>query len=238
MGQNRCIYGSAYGFQNNWTALVRGGTAHTLAQADTTPDVTDGTLWYSINSGATTITHFDLMTVNSGYGLLEGKYIKVLFTDANTTIQNNSQLVLAGSADVTFNANGYLGLIYHNSAWIETDRSGVVGEAVNLGARTVTVAGTNLALTVNDYDSYLIVTGTIAASLVTGISGGYVGQRLIIAQGSGGAQIMFPYGNNIYYHGTASFAISGINSDNGTNVIEVVKTADTTWSVIGKVAVS
>jgi len=238
MGDNRQVYGSAYGFANNWYALVQGGTAHTLGQADTTPDVTNGTLWYSINSAATTITHFDMQTAggNSQPGLFEGKCIKILFTDANTTLADGPQLALSGTGNVTFAANGYIGLLYHNSAWIETERSGGVQPAQ---ARTVTIAGTNSAIDILDTDRILVVTGTIAATTVSGLSGGYIGQQLTVVQGSGGASIYLPYGNNIYYQGTANFLISGTNSDNATNSVIATKVSATAWSINGgKIAIT
>lgn len=248
MGDTRIRYGLAYGRQNNFVTgstdqTTRGylaGTDGLFKQADTTPDVTNGFLFYTNNSAATTITNFDLqhpVGTNTGNlaGLFEGKVIKIFFLDTATTIANSSRIVLADSANQTFNQNSVLELIYHTSSWYEMSRNVTVPFGTEL-SRTITLAATNAAITVVPTDNVLVLTGTIALTTVTGISGGYIGQRLVLVTGSGGANIKFAHTNssgigNIYFATTAEFLIGNGNSTSAVNSVVVNKVSATAWSI-------
>lgn len=244
MGDTRIRYGLALGRQNNWVAGIAGqkgylaGTDGLFAQANTAPDVTTGVLFYTANSAATTINDFKLSTpFGSAYnvaGLFEGKVIKIFFTDGLTTV-SGSRIFLQSSSNTAFPANSWLGLIYHNSGWYETERA-VQNEA--FVSRTIALGGTNLAITVTAADRLLSLNGTTALTTLTGISGGYIGQRILLISNSGGANVLISStgsaigAGNIYVVGTDSFRIAGISSAAGINSIEVVKISDSYWSVV------
>ena len=110
MGDTRFKNGLALGSYNNFYAT----TAGVFAQADTTPDVTDGVLFYSNNTSNTTITHFDLTVVGGGAGsnagAFEGKVIKVIFLDNSTGLANTGNLKLATSDNLQGKNNWRKGL--------------------------------------------------------------------------------------------------------------------------------
>jgi len=122
MGDTRWKGGIAYGPYNNFFAR----TDNVFAQADTTPDVTNGNLFFTNNTTNTTITNFDLTLTGGGAGsnagAFEGKEIKVFFIDDSTRLVNGGRLTLAGSNGLQ-GPNNNITLIYHNSSWIETGRS-------------------------------------------------------------------------------------------------------------------
>jgi hypothetical protein len=85
-----------------------------FADADATPDVSEGHAFTCANTGATTITNFD-----SGAA---GHQITVLL-DANTTVQHNANVKLAGGVDYVGTANDTLTLVMFGSTWYEKCRS-------------------------------------------------------------------------------------------------------------------
>ena len=105
-------------------------TDNLFAQGDTTPDVTNGVLFFTNNTTNTAITNFDLSTVGPINGQskgtfwqeFEGKEIKVFLLDDSTRLVNGGRLVLQGSNGLQ-GPNNFISLIYHNSSWIETGRS-------------------------------------------------------------------------------------------------------------------
>lgn len=140
MGDFRIPYGFARGPKANFS--VR--TDNLLGQADTTPDVTLGNLFWTNNSGATTITNFDLSGVNGpNYASdFEGKEITVWMLDSNTTIQgNNSSIFLAGTNAALIGANTIVKFLYHNSAWYESDRTTHVDSVVTIQSNQLGVVG-------------------------------------------------------------------------------------------------
>lgn len=234
MGDARIVYGLALGKQGNWYTTWQNKTHGLLAQASTAPDVTTGCLFYSVNSSATTITNFGLRVAGSPdtggniAPLFEGKVIKIFFTDGSTTVASNARIYLANSASFAFPSNSVLDLIYHNSAWYETSRS-IDGNSV----RSIAVGGTNMVLTVTNADKVLTLAGTDASTILSGISGGYIGQQIILISGSGGANItVTSTAGNIYVVGTDSFRIAGIASDNNLASITVQKISASYWSVL------
>src|SRR3990167_1933715 len=122
MGDTRFKGGLAFGPYNNFFAT----SSNILPEGDTTPDVTNGNLFFSNNSTNTTITHFDLTVTGGGAGsnagAFEGKEIKVFFLDDSTRLVNGGRLSLAGSNGLQ-GPNNNITLIYHNSSWLETGRS-------------------------------------------------------------------------------------------------------------------
>ena len=111
-----------WGKYNNFAARTDG----LFSEADTTPDVSNGVLFYSNNTTDTVITHFDLSVPGGGAGsnagAFEGKEIKVFLLDDSTRLVNGARLSLAGSNGLQ-GPNNFISLIYHNSSWLETGRS-------------------------------------------------------------------------------------------------------------------
>jgi hypothetical protein len=218
MGDFRIKYGSAFGPQNNFYV----NSANVFTSTDTTPDVTNGTLWYSNNASATTITDFDLSALpssGSNAPLFEGKRIIVVFLDAVTTITPNSRLVMAGSGSVTFPANSTLDLVYHNSAWIE------IGRSINTTGDVLSqrIAGSNNAIGSVDNVKTVLLTGT-AKAIIWSISGGSIGQRIdIVNNSTSGIVIEVTMGGNLMLMGTASFTMIS------SGVYAFVKAASNTW---------
>lgn len=149
MGETRFKNGLAYGRFANFYV---GDTAGLFAQGDTTPDVTDGHLFYSNNTTNTIITHFDLTAPGPIPGgsahvtisqLFEGKAIKVIFLDDSTGLANAGRLILSSSDNLT-GANNTAEFIYHNSSWIEISRSYNNSQVVRVTSSSVAGA-VNLA---------------------------------------------------------------------------------------------
>lgn len=87
----------------------------TFADADATPSVSGGYIFVEVNTGATTITNFDDMQ--------DGQEITLLFTTANTTIQDNANVQLAGGANFVGTANDVLILKKIGTTTYEISRS-------------------------------------------------------------------------------------------------------------------
>lgn len=223
MGDFRIPYGSARGPYNNF--YVR--TDNLFTSGDVTPDVTLGNLWWTNNSSATVITHFDL----SGFAEpnfaphFEGKEITVFFTDNNTTVANNARLILSTSAQ-TFAANQNLSLLYHNSSWVETARSrnNTTGDS-----QTFTIAG-SASLTATDVKLAILV-GTAASVSVKSLSGGTVGQTItLFANVTNGITLQVDTGGNIYLPGTSTLVM------NASGAYQFTKVDGTRWISIRPVA--
>lgn len=234
MGDTRIRYGLAYGRMNNFTSGIAGqkgylaGTDGLIANGDTTPDVTNGYLFYTNNTGATTISYFDVSLPGNPAGnnapLFEGKTIKVLFLDTNTTIAGS--LIYLANSENTFNEKGVLDLLYHNSAWYEISR---VNPYKDLATFTL---GASQGLNANLTNSILI-TGE-SAIVVVSISGGYVGQSLYLVNGGSNQSITVSTAGNIRIPHSMWVSNSGVQlTINSCGAVELYKTSPTIWSLIG-----
>ena len=171
MGDFRIKYGSAIGALNNFYAR----TDNLFTSGDTTPDVTNGCLFYTLNTSTTTITHFDLTNVSASgnvSGHFEGKLIKVIFLDTATTITPSGRMILQSDSSNTFRVNSSSDFVYHNSAWLEFSRSAPYGVEVT----TQLLSGASDALNVLNNTRLVIVNGASATNIIQSISGGYIGQ--------------------------------------------------------------
>jgi hypothetical protein len=83
--------------------------------ADTTPSAGEISFYVLTNGGAVTITDFD--------NEVDGQIMYLLFTDANTTIDHNANVKLAGGLDFVGSANDTLTLISRAGVWYEVARS-------------------------------------------------------------------------------------------------------------------
>ena len=82
----------------------------------TTPSVSNGNIFYTANTGATTITNFT--------GSIDNKEITIVFTDNVTTVQNNANIFLAGATNFVATPNDALRLMWAMEiGWVEIGRS-------------------------------------------------------------------------------------------------------------------
>lgn len=233
MGDFRIKYGMAYGRQNNFYAGIAGqkgylaGTDGLLGQGDTTPDVTNGVLFYTNNSGATSITDFELTSPRGAaqVGLFEGKAIKVVFLDSNTTV--SGPRILLSNSDNTFNRNGYLELLFHGSAWIETGRSNIYNQMVNLNIAASQGLNTN-------YVASIVLQVTGAAPVIQSFSGGYLGQRLLVINNNSSAAISISTAGNIVAPSLQLNTTGIITIVPSGGVAEFVKSTATQWAIVGR----
>lgn len=235
MGDLRVRYSLAYGRQNNFYSGIAGqkgylaGTDGLLGQADTTPDVTLGTLFYTNNSAATTITDFELSHPSSGNGNLsgywEGKEIKILFLDSNTTI--GGARIFLSSSDNTFNRNSSAEFIYHGSAWYETSRSNFYTQNLSLNIAGSQGINTNFIASI-----VLQVTG--AAPVIQSFSGGYLGQRILVINSNSSAPISITTAGNIVAPSLQLNTTGLISIVPSGGVAEFVKTTLTQWAIVGR----
>lgn len=79
--------------------------------ADTTPSVRNVTCMVIANAGAVTIAQFD-----DGE---EAQVLTLIFTDANTTVQDGASIQLAGGANFTSAANKTLVLAKYSTTWFQ-----------------------------------------------------------------------------------------------------------------------
>lgn len=139
MGQFRLVNGVALGPANNFFAT----SANVFSEADATPDVTNGNLFFSNNTSTTVITHFDVRSTSdagNNAGSFEGKVITVFFLDDSTSLANTGQFLLAGS-DGLQGANSVISLLYHNSSWTELHRSRNISDVLAVTSASLGGAG-------------------------------------------------------------------------------------------------
>ena len=203
MGDSRWPGGIAYGKYGNFFST----SANVFTQADTTPDVTDGNLFFSNNTTNTTITNFDLQappgdtspTYSQRY---EGKLIKVFFLDNSTRLVNGGRLILTGYEGLQ-GVNNFIELIYHNSSWIEAGRSynnNNVQEITSASLNATAGAGTGQVLLRGRGPSNVLflssdVTGPIVLRQVLGGEPG--SQLTIIASWASDALVVVNSASNI-----------------------------------------
>ncbi len=90
-------------------------TRLTYTNTDTTPEVAGVEVFTITNSGGITITNFS--------GGVHKQVLTLFFTDSNTTVQDNADVVLAGGADFTSSADDTMQLIFITDTWYELTRS-------------------------------------------------------------------------------------------------------------------
>ena len=188
MGDTRFRDGLAFGPYSNFFAT----SANVFTQADTTPDVTNGNLFYSNNTTNTTITHFDLTSVNTGgtwSQQFQGKVIRVLFLDDSTRLVNGGRLVLA-SSDGLQGASNSIELMYHNSSWYEWSRSYNRSNVFQATSANLGAAGT---VTITGAGPSVVVRVDAAASSAGGLRrviGGEQGQLVHVVASAGSAALI------------------------------------------------
>jgi len=200
MGDTRFRDGLAYGPYGNFYA----NTANLFPQADATPDVTLGNLFYSNNTTTTIITHFDLQappgdTSPTFHQKYEGKIVKVVFLDDSTGLANAGRLILS-SSDNLQGANNSAEFIYHNSSWIEFTRSYnnsqiITVESKNLYSVSAGTGGVNVR---GNVKVVRIIAQTSSDATIRAAVNGAQGQIItLIAVGASDARIIVNSASNI-----------------------------------------
>jgi hypothetical protein len=205
MSVTRFPYGLGLSIAKNFEAK----SANVFGEADTTPSVADGSLFYTNNTTNTIITHFD-----SGE---EGQLITIVFIDNSTTVANSNRLYLQGSGALK-GANNSITLINHNSAWHEISRS------VNTSdVRSVAITGGASSINVDYCKVALLVPA--ATTVLSALSGGDVGQVVSVLHNSAGVTLTCITGGNIILGATNAFVMA-------TNqLVEFVKLNGANWII-------
>ena len=220
MSDFRTRYGSAWGPFGTASAV---SGAMSFGIDDTTPDVSNGTFFRTANTGATTVTYFDVTEPQGNTSTQHnGKWFTLLAADNLTTIANAGQLYLSGTGGA-MTSGQTVSFVYFGSAWYEIGASQAVGgrEAV----KTVTVTG-NAAPNVAGAKMLLLIGS--GGMTISGFSGGVVGQSLDVGKAliAAGSVLTFTGAANFMLSGTGVFTISDsafyrFVCDNGTRFRQV-----------------
>jgi len=135
-----------------------------IAQADTTPDVSLNSLLYANNSSTVVISYFD-----NGE---EGQLIKLFNLGSNLAFAG-AQLKLSDSSNLA--KNDSITFINSNSSWYELDRSHSGALDTKFSAE---LGADNQAPDITNIKTLII--NNSGATVLAGLSGGYVGQILTI----------------------------------------------------------
>lgn len=159
MGVSR-FYSLCLGKERNFQARTDG----LITQADATPDVSLNSLLYANNSSTVVISHFD-----NG---VEGQLIHLINLGSSLSFAG-TQLKLSDSSNLAKNDN--ITFLYSNSAWYEISRA----HSANLGVRYTSELGADNQAPDATNASVLVINNS-GATILAGISGGYVGQVLTV----------------------------------------------------------
>lgn len=219
MGDFRIRYGWALGPEGTFAAM---SDRTLITPGDTSPDVSLGSIFYTNNTSATTITYWDV-TGPGGASIAsanhEGKVIYVYFNDANTSITASSVVLLKGGSGV-IPAGTWSKFVLRNSAWYEVSRE---TPAATGDVQTFTLGGTSNTLNVTGL-KVAIITGTATPTLITALSGGEIGQTVYLAQvNTNGIAIQLSQGNNIFFPGSTTVVL------NTSGAYPMTRISNTVW---------
>ena len=246
----RFPFGIALGFENQFNNYGKGGrsvfdsttqyeqtTAGLLAQMSTAPDVSQGSLFYTNNTGATTIVnlyHYQpgragALTASGQVDLTsplpEGKIITLFFLDTNTQLSPAGNIVLAGTNNL-IGANNVIQLLASRNNWYETNRS-----YNNTSEVTTFVTNAQSSLNMNGV-RYAVVNNTgSTTNKIIGLSGGQIGQEVTFTNiGSNPVMFIFQAG------GVESSNMVSIASNsmlvNASGAYKFIKSTDSLWRAL------
>ena len=155
------FYSLALGKLNNFYARTDG----LIAEADTTPDVSMYSLLYANNSSNVAITDFD----NGS----EGQILHIINVGSDLSFARSTSLLVQDSSNLTKNDN--IAFIKHASAWYELSRSNAANSAIKYSAE---LPANNAYVDITN--AQVLVINNSGTTILTGLSGGYVGQVLTI----------------------------------------------------------
>lgn len=174
MSDFRVQYGMAFGKYGPASA-VSGGML--FPANDATPEVSSGTFFLTNNDAATAVSYFDVIAPGGLTSLNHnGKVVKILVNDNNTTFVNGGQIFLPGTG-AAMTSGTVVEFVYYNSAWYCTNLT----ENLRSDVQNVTVLGTG-APSVADARLIILTGSGGTTSVITGLSGGYPGQTVTIAK--------------------------------------------------------
>lgn len=229
----RFPYGIGLGFENQFNSYgyathkgthqagaqdFTNTTAGLLAQASTAPDVSLGSLFYTNNTGATVISQFrhfqqgrsGALQASGQYDTTspppEGKLIRVFFLDSNTSYAQGGSggvgNIILTSSDNGVGANTICDFMASNGSWYQiglpSRPSTGMGVATFTGAGTTSISASNVSLEVFQ--------GT-AGTTIQSISGGQVGQSLVLLNNTGGITLTINTAGNILIPGTNALVV-------------------------------
>lgn len=209
-------------------------TAGLLSQSSTAPDVSFGSLFYTQNTGNTTITNFTTTwmgrsganlssgQVDTSGPIPEGKLITIVFLDNSTQLANNTNLVLAGTNNL-LGANNTITLLGSNGRWLELERS-----YNNNSEVTTFVTNAQSSLNMNGVRVAILNNTGSTTNKIIGLSGGQIGQEvtfmnigsnpiILIAQAGGATS------SNMVIFSTNSLVI------NASGAFKFIKHTDLLW---------
>ena len=155
------FYSLALGKLDNFKARTDG----LIAQADTTPDVSMYSLLYANNSANVSITDFD----NGS----EGQIVCIINVGSDLSFTRSSTMLVSDSSNLVKDDN--ISFIKHASAWYELSRSHSANSAIKFSSE---LAADNAYVDVTG--AKVLVINNSGATVLAGLSGGYVGQVLTV----------------------------------------------------------
>lgn len=155
------FYSLALGKYNNFQARTDG----LIAEADTAPDVSMYSLLYANNSSNVVIKGF-----SNG---AEGQVIVVINVGSDLSFAQSSTMLVSDSSNLT--KNDSIIFIKHASAWYELCRKHTSASEVKYAAQ---LAADNAYVDVTN--AKVLVINNSGATVLAGLSGGYVGQVLTV----------------------------------------------------------
>jgi hypothetical protein len=157
------FHGLALGKYNNFKARTDG----LITEADTTPDVSLYSLLYANNSSNVSITDFDEGA--------EGQIIYVVNLGSDLSFTRSSTMLVTDSSNLV--KNDSISFIKHASAWYELSRSHSAASSVQYA---IELSANNASIVGGVANTRVLVINNSGATVISGISGGYVGQILTI----------------------------------------------------------
>ncbi len=221
---SRLPFGFAWGFENQFNNYGKSSgpntpsplpstqqyeqvTAGLLAQGSGIVDVSQGSIFYTNNTGNTTITSLIHNQMGRAGALLasgqidttspppEGKVVRIFFLDNSTQYANSGNLVLMTS-DNMLGQNSISEFMASNGKWYQ-----VWASRASTGGSILTFTGAGSAsFNVNGINT--VVSAITAATVLVSISGGQQGQSIILIQQTGGVTLTISSNGNIAIPGT------------------------------------
>ena len=174
MGAFRVPYAFAWGKYGNFSNR----TDNLIASTDATPDISGGSLFWTNNASATSITYLDGKT-NGLINPEEGQEVRIGVLDANTTFVDGAQFRLRDGVNTPATPGSFWHFVYHSSAWYETYRSYNTAGFIQALSGAL---GTTGLLTINPaVTAVTLLTGASSSMTLRGMPGGYNGQRVTLS---------------------------------------------------------